>query len=176
MRSREDLAKYFAEQGLNRGVEVGVDEGEYSQVLLAANPNLVLACVDLWERRGGKSEVAKNNLSAYADRVSFYKDSSLNVALSFLGEWDFVYIDAAHDFDNVMLDLILWGKIVRVGGIISGHDYANNRLCGVEDAVNMYAKHHGLEVHVLEEPSEVWTPRYPNENNRPTGLSWWMQK
>lgn len=157
------------------GAEIGVDTGVYARILCQANPDLELNCVDLWERRGGKLEEAKTALNAY--NVNFIKKSSMEAAKDFDPEsLDFVYIDAAHDFDNVMRDIIEWGSKVRKGGVIAGHDYANNRNCGVEDAVNVYAKRHGLEVHVLPEPSEVWEPKYPNEDNRQTGLSWWMKK
>ena len=36
---------------------------------------------------------------------------------------DFVYIDANHDFPNFIFDLHNWSKKVKMGGIISGHDY-----------------------------------------------------
>ena len=174
IKSREDLARYFAQLGFIRGAEIGVDVGEYSRILCESNPELHLNCVDLWERRGGKLEEAKQNLAPY--RVKLMQKSSTEAVKEFdIGSLDFVYIDAAHDFDNVMRDIIEWGMRVKKGGIISGHDYANNRHCGVEDAVNIYAKHHGYKVHLLEEPSAIWQPRHPNENNRTTGISWWIK-
>ena len=36
---------------------------------------------------------------------------------------DFVYIDGNHDFRYIAEDLAEWTKKVRIGGIISGHDY-----------------------------------------------------
>lgn len=36
---------------------------------------------------------------------------------------DFVYIDGDHFYDRVLEDLTEWSKIVKPGGIISGHDY-----------------------------------------------------
>jgi hypothetical protein len=37
---------------------------------------------------------------------------------------DFVYIDGLHNFKDVAHDIWEWSKKVRVGGLISGHDYA----------------------------------------------------
>ena len=37
---------------------------------------------------------------------------------------DFVYIDAGHDFMNFTQDLHWWLKKIKIGGIMSGHDYA----------------------------------------------------
>ena len=36
---------------------------------------------------------------------------------------DFVYIDGNHDFVHFTNDMYWWSKKVRVGGIVSGHDY-----------------------------------------------------
>lgn len=35
---------------------------------------------------------------------------------------DFVFVDAAHDFDGVRRDIAAWLPKVRVGGVIAGHD------------------------------------------------------
>ena len=43
-----------------------------------------------------------------------YKDASLDV----------VFIDGAHDFDNVQNDIKAWLPKVKVGGYIAGHDYS----------------------------------------------------
>ena len=40
---------------------------------------------------------------------------------------DFVYIDGNHYFDYVVEDIIHWSKIVRPGGIVSGHDYRKDK-------------------------------------------------
>lgn len=61
---------------------------------------------------------------------------STDVARQFADESiDFVFIDAAHDYDNVRADLIAWTGKVRPGGIIAGHDYENDYQ-GLMQAVN----------------------------------------
>jgi predicted O-methyltransferase YrrM len=181
VKSREDLADYFASLNFNKGVEVGVDEGHYSRVLAKANPNLQLKCIDPWRRRGGHMGIAQQTLSD-CPNAELMKMHSMDAVKLFPEEsLDFIYIDAAHDFDNVMVDIIEWGKRVRVGGIISGHDYSNNFRNGVsinstEDAVNVYVKHHQLELNVLPVSTGQFRPKSPNENDRPTGLSWWFWK
>lgn len=54
-----------------------------------------------------------------------YADSSL----------DFVYIDAAHDYDSVQRDIDAWLPKIKNGGILGGDDYHPSWQC-VIDAVN----------------------------------------
>jgi hypothetical protein len=47
---------------------------------------------------------------------------------------DLVFVDALHDYENVMLDISLWWPMVRKGGVLAGHDF-NHKWPGVEKAV-----------------------------------------
>ena len=76
------------------------------------------------------------------------------------GSLDFVYIDGAHDFDNVMLDLIVWSRKVKAGGIVAGHDYDRPHKRGVVPAVDTYTRMHGIHEWFLtdqkREASFIW--------------------
>lgn len=41
-------------------------------------------------------------------------------------EFDFVFIDAAHDYDSVKSDIEAWLPKVKPGGILAGHDYCDS--------------------------------------------------
>ena len=58
--------------------------------------------------------------------AQYYKDRSI----------DFVFIDAAHDYENVKADLNAWYPKVKKGGFIGGHDYPG--FGGVVSAVNEF--------------------------------------
>jgi hypothetical protein len=63
------------------------------------------------------------------------------------GSLDFVYIDANHDFVNFTNDLHYWKKKVRLGGIVSGHDYADyayHKFNHVKRALQAYARCYGM--------------------------------
>ena len=54
---------------------------------------------------------------------------------------DFVYIDANHDQKYVAEDIEAWSKVVRSGGIMSGHDWGDYRpLIGVKRAIQAYVR------------------------------------
>lgn len=140
---RDDLAKLYEELGFTKGVEVGVELGLYSEVLLKANPKLKLSCVDPWSAGAYEPNIHAvdkeqikyderykeciERLSPYFEesRVEIIRQPSLGALKEFEdNSLDFVYIDANHDFVNFTNDIHNWVKKVKIGGIIAGHDYA----------------------------------------------------
>jgi len=150
---RDDLARLFAELGFAVGIEIGVDQGAFSEVLCRENPQAIVFGVDAWhaykgyrehlnqDRMDGLYEIARKRLEPYSnyrlvrkmsmEAVSDFKDRSL----------DFVYIDSNHDLRYVVDDLTEWSRKVRTGGIVSGHDYrqsVNDFPLHVVQAVNAF--------------------------------------
>ncbi len=136
---RDNLAELFAELGFKKGVEVGVEKGLYSEVLCKANPDLHLTCVDPWLASAYEPGIhaVDTEQSKFDERYketvkklkpyncTIIRKTSLDAVDDFEDEsLDFVYIDANHDFPNFTNDLHQWKKKVRIGGIVSGHDYA----------------------------------------------------
>ena len=65
------------------------------------------------------------------------------------GTFDFVYLDGNHDFVNIANDIVEWEKKVRVGGVVSGHDYRRHKphrkyRCHVYEVVHAYTKAHRI--------------------------------
>ena len=146
---REELYKQFS--GI--GAEVGVFRGLNAIKILNAS-DCYLYCIDCWKavgRRKAKHQgryyrQAKSNLNPYLDRCKIIRKYSMQAVEDFRDEsLDFVYIDANHSFDFVMMDIIKWSKKVRPGGIVSGHDYYKSRREGVVTAVNAYVKEHNIK-------------------------------
>jgi predicted O-methyltransferase YrrM len=102
-------------------------------------------CVDLWDayweiEDKQKTEFAEytfNKLLVNYNNIKKIKDSSTNAANMFQDKsLDFVYIDAAHDYENVKKDILAWLPKVKNGGYIAGHDYRYDPNIGVYEAVN----------------------------------------
>lgn len=170
-KTRDDLAKIFGEFGFKTGAEVGVQAGIYSKILCDSIPGLKLKCIDPWGAFGGTSaeksekyyQIALRTLSPYD--VEFIRKPSLEAVLDVPDKsLDFVYIDELHEFDHVVMDLILWGKKVREGGIFAGHDYSNNYYqYGVIPAVDTYTRAHNIMrwyiTNEQRDPSYFWVKR-----------------
>jgi len=166
---RRDLARLFREKGFNKGVEVGVMHGTYSKTLCQENPDLELKSIDPYmeiygepqtknwgnEHLEEKFEFATEALQPY--NAELIRKTSLEAVKDFDYEsLDFVYIDGSHQFDYVMVDIIEWGKRVKKGGIIAGHDYVGG-WPDVAEAVNTYAKVHGVDViNLTDETTPSW--------------------
>lgn len=151
--NRDMFAQLLADLGLNKGVEMGVETGLYSEVLCKANPNIDLSSVDAWtayhgyrdhvsqEKLDGFMEKTKERLVPY--RATVIKGFSMDVVKQFEdGSLDFVYIDGNHELQHTINDICEWQKKVRTGGIVAGHDYIlrNNPgyLMHVPHAVHAY--------------------------------------
>lgn len=137
--NREGLAKLFAELGFTKGAEIGVEQGEYSEVLARNIYYTKLFLVDAWKAyKGYRDHVSQSKLDGFLEavkarmkrfdadgkRIVIIRSFSVEAAREFDdGSLDFVYIDANHEFSHVVADLAAWVPKVRVGGIVSGHDF-----------------------------------------------------
>lgn len=151
LKNRVDLPKMFAEQGFKKGAEVGVFTGYFSEVMFKNIPELKLICVDIWGT--GKYKRAEEEclarLAPYNARI--IKKHSVEAAKEVPDEsLDFVYIDAAHDYENVKLDINAWAPKVRVGGIIAGDDFYDfpSGKGGVMRAATEYTSHHHYDLKI----------------------------
>ena len=163
--SRENYGILLNLMGLiNAGAEVGVQTAIYSDVMLSKWRGKAYLMIDPWkhysyDENGISSEYvdlanveqtvqdsfyeeAKEKVSKYGSRAVVMRMTSEEAAgLISDQSLDFVYIDAAHDYTAVMSDMVAWWPKVRVGGVLSGHDFYD--LC-VRHAVLEFARRHDL--------------------------------
>ncbi len=165
--TRDMLAQLMGEIGYKTGAEIGVLRGAYSRTLCNAMPGLKIKCIDPWIAFRRNSQTRTERYFHWACRrlrpynAEIIRKPSMEAVREVPDKsLDFVYIDAMHEFDPVMLDLIYWSDKVRVGGMIAGHDYSPPSWCnGVIPAVNTYTKAHNImKWYITDEidPSFFW--------------------
>lgn len=158
---RSDLVKLFSELGFKTGAEVGVERGVFSEEICLNIPGVKLYCVDYWKVDGECPDYnsqrqldryynqAKVRLAPYNCKI--IKKSSLDAVQNFSPKsLDFVHIDANHSFDFVTNDIAHWSKIVKPGGIVSGHDYVAQNIShsvkyDVIEATKAYTNGHQIQ-------------------------------
>jgi hypothetical protein len=164
---RDTLAAILTELGFKTGVEVGVQEGLYSEVLCRENTTMKFYGVDPWEsyrtshltKKGAPSYATQEDcekwLASTKARMAQYPNfeiiraKSIDAVKKFGDETlDFVYIDGNHAYEFVADDLMEWSKKIRKGGIVSGHDYykiANPEIMmQVKQAVDEYVTRNNI--------------------------------
>lgn len=168
-------------------VEVGVWQAQLSRWILNALPNATLHMVDPWKAaQPGDSWYDNGDRFAKCPQEQFdaYHGLAMNLASQFNrglekpraivhrqpsaeavklfrnGELDVVFIDGAHDKDNVLANIREWYPKVRPGGYLSGHDYRKGgNYFGCVAAIEQATKEFSLELEVL--PGKVWACRIP---------------
>jgi len=175
MINRQYLPFFLNKKGLNGiGVEVGVLKGDFSNHILNGWHGEKLYSIDAWRHIDGFIDVTNGgpdmhiqtftksfeNLYVHGDRSVIIRELSVAASKLFQDDsLDFVFLDAAHDYENIKKDLEAWYPKIKKGGIFCGHDYldsdptaANNSEFGVKSAVDEFAKAKGHEVNVTPEP------------------------
>lgn len=144
-------------------VEVGSWKGRSAAFMAVEIHNsgkgIKFDCIDTWEgseehldlsSQWFNSELIKNkdwlyseflkNIGPVKDLINPIRKTSLEAASMYEDEsLDFVFIDAAHDYENVKQDILAWLPKVKKGGVIAGHDYSS--FPGVRQAVDEIFNH-----------------------------------
>jgi len=144
--ARDELPALLNARGLlGRGAEIGVKLGAYSDELLSNWKGSQLVSIDPWLSQNPEDYVDRSNVSqeefdsyyertrerlaAHGSRSTIWRMTSVEAAAKVPDHsFDFVYIDARHDYESVLEDLEAWARKVRPGGILAGHDYVDGDL------------------------------------------------
>ena len=150
-----------------RFLELGTHVGMCSNYLLDTYP-CKLDTVDLSDRiefeDGGEQYYisSKDNLKPFLEngRCTFYKQSTKEFLLEMIwtqlseGEkYDFVYIDASHEPDDVMIDAVLSFELLKQNGLIIFDDYGwGDCAKGIDGFLHAYQK----KIEVLAKSYQVF--------------------
>lgn len=150
----ESELKWLAEEARKRHniVEVGAWMGRTTRALADNTPGVVYA-VDTWKgSEEHQDELAKHegwwlfdqfrrNTSdrgnikpiqmASVEAAQYFRSTFPNM------RFDMIFLDAAHDYENVKADILAWRPLLAEGGTFCGHDYGPGcHGVGVKKAVN----------------------------------------
>lgn len=146
------VSAHFVEVGTWRGMSAAFMAVE----IINSGKNIKFDCVDTWDwvptssTSGIPKEAYDNlydiflkNIEPVKSNVGIIRELSWEGAQHFEdNSLDFVFIDAAHDYDSVLKDVTAWYPKVKTGGTIAGHDY---QWDSVNRAVNEYFKDKTVE-------------------------------
>ena len=172
---KPDIYQALEKLNCKFGIEIGVRVGNNLQNLLKNTlfSEGILVGLDAWTEDPNSPEINDENFSQHQldaqynhcvskfknfNHVKIIKSLSIDGSKLFENEYfDFIYIDAAHDYDSVKNDLNNWWDKLKNGGILSGHDYFPDKRIwrgkevGVYKAVNEFAIEKNTEVnHVTD--------------------------
>ena len=131
-------------------VEIGSFMGRSTRAL-AENTLGTVTAVDTWA--GSDEEQHRKLLEGHGpdwlleefqrnmeglENVYAVRRPSLDAAVSFAvacSQFDMIFVDASHDYENVKADILAWAPLLKEGGLLCGHDF-HNGAPGVMRAVD----------------------------------------
>lgn len=116
------------------GIEVGSAYGESADIFIKSGKFTELHCIDTWADEMAEREQFFDNRFNDEPRVIKHKLGSQKL-VNILPDVDFVYIDACHDYESVLMDIMNYKP--KAKSFIGGHDYSW-RFQGVIQAVYEY--------------------------------------
>lgn len=123
-------------------------------------------------------ESTKRLALRWSGKMRFLQTDSMTAARWLRGDgerFDFVFIDARHDYDSVWEDLIAWWPLLKVGGLFAGHDYVlhdQSDVLGVKRAVDEFAWALGLEEQLSAPVRSCWLLPKSSELPPPSRPDW----
>lgn len=142
--------------------EVGCKEGHTTGQLVEQLPGLRVLAIDPWKAVPNADEDYKDwdfkaIEKAFWSRVGKHKDRVTQLRMTSIEaaqrchkvncgvytnfpcdcpprQFDVVFIDAGHDYENALADIRAWWPLVRDGGFLCGHDF-QHKFPGVMRAV-----------------------------------------
>jgi len=153
------------------GTWMGASAIQVADIIRDMGRNDVILCVDTWlgspehflnmPKKNGFPQIYSQFLQnivnhGHTDRVlplpmpSLQAIDILMQLLQPLGGADLIYIDAAHEYLPVYLDITTYWALLKPGGRMLGDDYTEH-WPGVKKAVNQFASENKLKCNILHE-------------------------
>jgi SAM-dependent methyltransferase len=141
------------------GVELGVKQGEFAEETLTAWPGVsAYYLVDPWVHQADYADIANvadathnafmaealGRTAKFGAKVKVVRKFSFDAAGDFDDcSLDYVYVDAVHDYEGALRDILDWWPKLKPGGVLAGHDYLDQinlaGVFGVKSAADRFA-------------------------------------
>mmetsp|Transcript_23456 Transcript_23456/g.33580 ORF Transcript_23456/g.33580 Transcript_23456/m.33580 type:complete len:249 (+) Transcript_23456:53-799(+) len=126
------------------GVELGVQAGEFFESVAQKWQIADLyVLVDIWATQNNYADAANKDIkeqlqlmnlaisvgdkmkrNGYVKEVELCRNFTSECVNNYPdGYFDFIYVDARHDYKGVRMDIEMWWPKLKEGGIMAGHDY-----------------------------------------------------
>lgn len=153
------------------GTWLGASAIQVANIIRDLGRNDVIICVDTWlgspehflgmPKKNGYPQIYSQFLQnvvnhGHTSRImplalpSLQAIHILNPMLSSIGGADLIYIDAAHEYFPVYLDIKTYWPLLKAGGRMLGDDYTDS-WPGVKQAVNQFANEIDLPYTILND-------------------------
>ena len=161
--NRDFILKMVPKQSIC--AEVGVSEGKFTKRILNITNPSKLYLIDAWsvDALSNKQFIPSHKIPlideyftsvtktfSKHDNVVIIRGKSKDVLNTFPDSYfDWIYLDAGHFYDDVLSDLEISTKKVKLGGLIIGDDYIKSDAGWKDDvirAVNDFTKKHNLVI------------------------------
>jgi cephalosporin hydroxylase len=140
-RAAADAPSYFVEVGSWKGKSAAFMCVEIAN----SGKQIKFDCIDIWNGAGADDEYAShdattlfddfiNNMKPVEGLYTPVREWSAKAAERYIdGSLNFVFLDAGHEYEDILADIQAWLPKVKPGGFIGGHDFHAH---GVRRAVN----------------------------------------
>jgi len=176
IKNRKDLPFLLRIMNLSgEGAEIGVAWGGFSKILFDNSKLSKIYLIDPWMAQDGPNNdglsrlTGEENNERYLHVKSFFKNLGSRCEIMRMvseeaapkindNSLDFVYIDGDHSYEAIKKDLSFWWPKVKVGGILSGHDYFDGGPLnfGVKSAVDAFISSTGQKVLIIDQQYPSW--------------------
>jgi hypothetical protein len=193
---RDELGTILEKLRFTVGAELGVQQGFFAETTLKQWKSAkTYVLVDLWAHQANyadsanvNNEIQNKNYDMTKRRMAPFMANGMKVLIcrnfthtcvkNYPDQYfDYIYVDARHDFKGVYMDLVDWWPKLKTNGIFAGHDYVTQNegpqqtgqdwtknfdgsidTTGtvVKGAVNKFAAEHNVYVHAGQGGFPSW--------------------
>lgn len=130
--------------------EIGAGSGKNAENMWNLLEPQELWLIDLWEYEDTYIKAKKRFVNnPYVHFLKFHS----HIASRFFPDesLDAIYINGSRQYETAYLDICLYWKKLKTGGILGGHNYLLERTTTVKPAVDDFCRNNGLELECITE-------------------------